>query len=114
MEAFLVINNASKRPISRFSEIFRNFEQPAVYPLRMAPIGARLGQNTFQTIPKISIFDVENEKNKQFFFWQTLTGHLPLQDGSIRPQTLGNPVSDDPRHFIFQCGKNLFNENVRR
>ena len=32
---------------------------------------------------------------------KTLNGRLPLKDGSVRPQTLGKPVSEHPRHFIF-------------
>ena len=31
----------------------------AVYPPRMAPIWLKLGQNTFQTIPDVSYFDIE-------------------------------------------------------
>ena len=34
-------------------------------------------------------------------------GRLPPEDGSVRPQTLGKRVSDDPRHFIFQRRKLL-------
>ena len=33
---------------------------------------------------------------------QTLYGRLPLKHGSVRPQTLGKRVSDNPRHFIFR------------
>ena len=32
----------------------------------MAPIGAKLGQNAFQTIPDISFFDAENQKMPNF------------------------------------------------
>ena len=35
-------------------------------------------------------------------FCKTLTGRLPPEDGSVRPQTLGKRVSDDSRHFIFR------------
>ena len=38
--------------------------QTAVYPSRMAPIGAKLWENAFQTIPDISFFDAENNKKK--------------------------------------------------
>ena len=38
-------------------------------------------------------------------FCKTLTGRLPLEDGSVRPQTLGKRVSDDSRHFIFRRWK---------
>ena len=41
----------------------------AVYPSRMAPIGAKLGQNAFQTIPDISFFDAENQKKMSNFEW---------------------------------------------
>ena len=33
--------------------------QTAVYPPRMAPIGFKLCQNAFQTIPDVSFFDVK-------------------------------------------------------
>ena len=33
---------------------------------------------------------------------KSLNGLLPPADGSVRPQTLGKRVSDDPRHFIFR------------
>ena len=33
-------------------------------------------------------------------FYKTLNGRLSPEDGSVRPQTLGKRVSDDPRHFI--------------
>ena len=43
---------------------------------------------------------------------------LPPEDGSVRPQTLGKRVSDDPRHFIFRRRKNklakIFDKNFRR
>ena len=35
-------------------------------------------------------------------------GRLPPEDGSVRPQTLGKRVSDDPRHFIFRRRKTNF------
>ena len=35
----------------------------AVCPPRLAPIGLKLGQNAFQTIPDISFFDAEKQKN---------------------------------------------------
>ena len=34
--------------------------------------------------------------------YKILNGCLPPEDGSVRPQTLGKRVSDDPRHFIFR------------
>ena len=39
----------------------------AFHPSNMAPIGLKLGQNAFQTIPDISFFDVENIKILRFF-----------------------------------------------
>ena len=78
----------------------------AVYPSRMAPIGAKLGQNAFQTIPDISFFDAENQKK-----CRTLNGRLPLEYGSVRPQTLGKCVSDDSQHFIFRRRKNFLGQN---
>ena len=41
----------------------------AAYPARMAPIGVKLGQNAFQTIPDISFFDAENQKKMPNFEW---------------------------------------------
>ena len=51
---------------------------------------------------------------RQAFFWKqsicckTLDGRLPPEDSSVRPQTLGKRVSDDPHHFIFRRGKHFF------
>ena len=44
-------------------------------------------------------------------FCKTLTGRLPLEDGSVRPQTLGKRVSDDSQHFIFRRRKFFFGKN---
>ena len=41
-------------------------------------------------------------------FCKTLTGRLPLKDGSDRPQTLGKRVSDDLQLSIFQVRKKKF------
>ena len=35
------------------------------------------------------------------------------EGGSVRPQTLGKRVSDDPRHFIFRRPKIVFGKNFR-
>ena len=43
-------------------------------------------------------------------FCKTLTGRLPPEDGSVRPQTLGKRVSDDSRHFIFGRPKMFFGD----
>ena len=67
----------------------------------MAPIGLKLRENVFQVIPDISFFDVE------YFFIEASNGHLPPEDGSDRPQTLGKRVSGDPRHLIFRRPKNV-------
>ena len=79
----------------------------------MAPIDAKLGRNAFQTIPDISFFDAENQKK-----CRTLNGRLPLEYGSVRPQTLGKCVSDDSQHFIFRRRKKkiakIFDENFRK
>ena len=49
---------------------------------------------------------------------KTLTGRLPSEDGSVRPQTLGKRISYDPRHFIFRRRKKklakIFDENFRQ
>ena len=41
-------------------------------------------------------------------FCKTLTGRLPPEDGSVRPQTLGKRVSDDSQHFMFRGWKKFF------
>ena len=38
-------------------------------------------------------------------FVKTLNSRLPPEDSSVRPQTLGKRVSDDPHHFIFRRRK---------
>ena len=54
--AFKMRRSAFKTRRSAFK--IRKF-QTAVYPPRMAPIGLKLCQNAFQTIPDISFFDVQ-------------------------------------------------------
>ena len=68
----------------------------------MAPLGLKLWKNVFQMIPNISIFDAENIN---IFFCKTLNGRLLPKNGSVRPQTLGKRVSDDPQRFIFRRRK---------
>ena len=41
---------------------------------------------------------------------ETLNGRLPLEHGSVRPQTLPKRVSDDPRRFIFRRQNILFSK----
>ena len=48
---------------------------------------------------------------KKFEF---LNGRLPPEDGSVRPQTLGKRVSDDPRHFIFRRRKKNLAKNFEK
>ena len=38
----------------------------AVYPPRIAPIGLKLCQNAFQTIPDVSFFDAQNKISAKF------------------------------------------------
>ena len=45
--------------------------------------------------------------------YETLNGRLPPEDGSVRLQTLGKRVSDDPRRFIFRRRKKN-DKNVRQ
>ena len=47
-------------------EIFREL-RTTVYPSNMAPIGLKLGQNAFQTIPDISFFDAQKVENLRSF-----------------------------------------------
>merc|ERR1739848_582789 len=72
-----------------------------VYPSNMALFGFKLHENACQTIPDISFSDAKNMFEK----CKSLNDRLPPEDGSIRPQTLGKRVSDDPRHFIFRQQK---------
>ena len=65
----------------------------------MAPIGAKLCQNVFQTIPNILFFDAE--KRQKTNFWKTSNGRLPLEQGSDQHETLGKRVSGDSQRFIF-------------
>ena len=70
----------------------------AVYSPRMAPFGLKFYESAFQTIPDISFLDGKNIEKK----CKTLNGRLPPGCSSVRLQTLGKRVSDDPRHFIFR------------
>ena len=65
----------------------------------MAPIGAKLWENAFQTIPDISFFDAENQKEMLNFEWPFTPRRV--EDGSDRRETLGKRVSGDLEHFIF-------------
>ena len=56
--------------------------QTAVYPPRMAPIGAKLWENAFQTICNISFFDVGKKIGDFFcakFWWFELQWHVRRQ-----------------------------------
>ena len=90
-----------------FFREFRFFSKlwTAVYPSNMAPIGAKLGENAFRTIPDISFFDVE-------IFFKTSNSRLPPEDGSDRLQTLGKRVSGDPQHFIFRRHKHFLRQTL--
>ena len=44
---------------SIFSNVFECFRMRPFNPPRMAPIGLKLWENAFQTIPDVSLFDVE-------------------------------------------------------
>ena len=77
----------------------------AVYLSNMAPIAAKLCQNAFWTIPDISFFDVEKKI-------ETSNGRLHPEDGSVRPQTLGKRVSDDPQYLIFRPPPKKFDKIV--
>ena len=79
-----------------------------VYPPRMASFGLKLWGNLFQTIPNVSFFDADIVKKKSSYC-KTLNGRLTPEDGSVRPQTLGKSVSDDPRNFIFRRRKKKAN-----
>ena len=51
------------------------------------------------------------KKQKTSFFRRTLNGRLPLEHGSVRPQTLVKRVSGDPRHFIFRSPEYFLRQN---
>ena len=72
----------------------------------MAPIGLKLCQNAFQTIPGILCFDAKNA-NCFSICSQTLNGCLPLKDGSNWAETLPKRVSDDSRRFVFSAKKEI-------
>ena len=60
-------------------------------------------------LPKIAHRIIFRQK-----FYKTLNGRLPPEDGSVRPQTWGKRVSDDPRHLTFRRQKKIFGENFRQ
>ena len=72
----------------------------AFYPPRMALIGLKLCQNTFQTIPDISFFDEVFSD-----FLQSLKVRLPPGDGSDRHETSLNPFQTIPKFSFFDVKK---------
>ena len=60
-------------------------------------------------IPDVSFFDAE-----KLSFCNILNNRLPPEDGSVRLQTLGKRVSDDPRHFFFRRRKKNIDKNFRQ
>ena len=48
-------------------DVRRSKLRTAVYPPRMAPVGLKLGENAFQTIPDVSFFDVNSFFLSKFF-----------------------------------------------
>ena len=103
----------SRRRSSR--DVLRSKLRTAVYPRRMALIGAKLWQNAFQTIPDIWFFDVQNFFGMKFLeqkvstkskivrygaatqFWVFLADCqrkitlFPLNFKSLRPLVMGFP-----------------------
>ena len=73
---------------------FRNFEWPFT-PETWLVLASNLAKRRFGRFPT---FHFSTSKN----CFETSNGRLPPEDGSVRPQTLGKRVSDDPRHFIFR------------
>ena len=58
------------------------------------------------TLPCTTFFDRRSHGHLFVkFLREALNGRLPLKHGSVRPQTLGKRVSDDPRHCIFRFRK---------
>ena len=58
-------------------------------------------------VQKSSKSELSSQSFSRSKFWgakkvEFSNGRLPPEDGSVRPQTLGKRVSDDPRLFIFR------------
>ena len=68
----------------------------AIYLSNITPIGVKLGQNAFRTIPDILFFEAESVN-----FLRTLNGLLPPDDSSDRRETWSKCVSDDPNISSF-------------
>ena len=72
--------------------------QTAVYPPRMAPIGLKLGQNAFQTIPDVSFFDVKKvfvkHFSKNFVDWPMISSFW--KSWSILSVTIEFSLKNDP------------------
>ena len=97
-----------------------------VYPSRMAPIGTKLWENAFQTIPDIAFFDINQKKSDVFFFfaktkkydfvcsnlsfWRSsdflsVTGRFVVFSNCLPPfyflvTTLGGGVNESKRFFF--------------
>ena len=79
----------------------------ALYPSNMAPIGVKLWENAFQTIPDISFFDVQ--KHVRRFFFQNIFGLIfCFKKVAFRRSygfldVMGRCAStNDPRSFDYQ------------
>ena len=52
-------------------------------------------------------YDMTTARPTPTFFRETSNDRLPLELGSVRPQTLPKRVSDNPRHFMFRKSKKI-------
>ena len=74
-----------------------------VYPSRMPPIGAKLCQNAFQTIPNIWFFDAP-----QFFFSKLWTAVYPPRMAPIGAKLCQNAFQTIPDIWFFDARKNFW------
>ena len=97
------------------SNFRRNFVKlwPAVYPPRMAPFGLKLWENAFQTIPDISFFDAENQKNAEL--WMAV---YPSNMAPFGLKLWENAFQTIPNISFFDAEKiflaKIFDENFRQ
>ena len=64
----------------------------AVYPSNKAPIGLKLCQNAFQTIPDISFFDVEKKNRHNFSIEKLVFCNFGQAFEEIRPNGPQNQI----------------------
>ena len=78
----------------RPQKLFRNFERPFTSRTKLRST-SNFAKRRYE---QFSTFRFSTSKS----FFEVSNNRLLPKDGSVRPQTLGKRVSDDPRHFIFR------------